>query len=358
MPSILNKIMAHKYSKLIAGISAIALLLITYKIYVWANTQSTDNAYIEADISSVSSEVGGVIEKILVKENNIVKDGQIIAQINISDYKARYEQAEAALDGSLRNIEMIQQNIKLAIIKQKKATEANEFAEENFKVAEKDFKRISELSKDNFASKRNLDNTRIVFEKAKSGLSQAVLDMQASKENVVLLEIKKLAAIAENNTALQARNLAKRALDNTNIRSPIDGVIGNSSIREGNYVRPGVVLFSVVPINELYVKANFKETQISKLKLGMIASIEIDSESGTKIEGTIRNVSPATGSKFSLLPPANATGNFTKIVQRVPVIIDFVAPDDIKSKIVPGMSTTTRIRIDQKIPNDDEAKAI
>jgi len=354
MASILNRIISHRYSKQIAGISTIILLVITYKIYVWANTQSTDNAYIEADISSVSSEVGGVIERILVKENNVVKNGQIIAQINISDYKARYEQAEAALDGSLRDIEIIQQNIKLAIIEQNKATEANEFAEENFKVTEKDFKRILELSKDNFASKKNLDNTKIIYEKAKSGLSQAVLDMQASKENVALLEIKKLAAIAENNTALQARNLAKRALDNTNIRSPIDGVVGNSSIREGNYVQPGVVLFSVVPIDELYVKANFKETQISHFKPGMIASIQIDSESGTKIEGVVRNISPATGSKFSLLPPANATGNFTKIVQRVPVIIDFVAPDGIKSKIVPGMSTITRIRVDQKIADESE----
>ena len=113
-----------------------------------------------------------------------------------------------------------------------------------------------------------------MYEKAKRDVSQAVLDMQTSKENVVLLEIKKLAAIAENNTALQARNLAKRALDNTNIRSPIDGVIGNSSLRAGNYIRPGVVLFSVVPIDKLYVKANFKETQISKFKPGMIASIE------------------------------------------------------------------------------------
>jgi membrane fusion protein (multidrug efflux system) len=347
MPAILNKIISHKHAKLIAGVSVLCMVFITHKIYVWANTQSTDNAYIEADISSVSAEVGGVIDRVLVKENNFVKDGQVIAQINDADYRAMYEKAEAALDGAIRNIEMIEQNIKLAIINQSKATESNEFAEENFKIVEIDFQRISELSKDNFASKKNLDNTKIAFEKAKSGLSQAVLDMQTSRENVALLEIKKLAAIAKSSTALQERNLAKRALDNTNIRSPIDGIIGNSSLRDGNYIRPGMVLFSVVPVDKLYVKANFKETQISKFKPGMIASIVIDSESGIKIEGTIRNVSPATGSKFSLLPPANATGNFTKIVQRVPVIIDFIAPEEIKSRIMPGMSTITSVRIDQ-----------
>jgi membrane fusion protein, multidrug efflux system len=347
MKAYLDKIISHKYAKLIAVVALLCVVLITYKIYVWANTQSTDNAYIEADISSVSSEVGGVIDKVLVKENNFVKAGQLIAQINDADYLAGYEKAEAALDDSIRNIEMIVQNIKLAVINQSKTAESNEFAEENFKIAEIDFQRISELSKDNFASKKNLDNAKIAFEKAKSELSQAILDMQTSKENIALLEIKKLSAIAKSSTALQERNLAKRALDNTNIRSPIDGIIGNSSLRDGNYIRPGMVLFSVVPIDKLYVKANFKETQISKFKPGMVASIIIDSESGIKIQGTIRNVSPATGSKFSLLPPANATGNFTKIVQRVPVIIDFIPPDMIKSKIVPGMSTITSIRIDQ-----------
>ena len=356
MSSMLKKISSHKHAKLIAGISVLFLLFVTYRIYIWANTQSTDNAYVEADISSVSAEVGGVIDRVLVKENNFVKEGQIIAQINAADYKAKYEQAEANLDGAIRNIEMIEQNIKLAIIKQNKAVEAHEFAEENFKIAEVDYKRITELSKDNFASKKNLDNTKIAYEKAKSDLSQAVLDLQTSKESVKLLEIEKLVAIAKSNTVLQERNLAKRALDNTNIRSPIDGIIGNSSIREGNFIRPGVILFSVVPIDKLYVKANFKETQISKFRPGMIASIEIDSESGTKIEGVIRNVSPATGSKFSLLPPANATGTFTKIVQRVPVIIDFTVPDEITDKIVPGMSTLTSVRVDQKFDENNSSE--
>jgi membrane fusion protein (multidrug efflux system) len=350
----LEKISSHKYAKLIALISIIFLLFVTYKVYILVNTQSTDNAYIEADISSVSSEVGGVIDRVLVKENNFVKEGQIIAQINTADYKAKYEQSKANLDGAVRNIKMIDQN--LAIIKENKVVEAHELAEENFKIAEIDCNSIAELSKDNFVSKKNLDNTKIVYEKAKNVLSQAILDLQISKENVKLLEIQKLAATAKSNAALQECNLAKRALDNTNIRSPIDGIIGNSSIRDGNFIRPGIILFSVVPFDKLYVKANFKETQISKFRPGMVANIEIDSESGTKIEGVIRNVSPATGAKFSLLPPENATGNFTKIVQRVPVIIDFAVPDGIKNKIVPGMSALTSVRVDQKVDENSNSE--
>ena len=319
---------------------------------MWANTQSTDNAYIEADISSVSAEVSGVIEKVLVKENNFVKAGQVIAKIQDDDYVANLAKAEAMLEGAKRDVEMIEQNIKLSVIEQSKATEAYEFAEENFKFSETDYKRTQELSKDNFASKKIWIALKISFTKAKSELLQAELNMQSSRENLALLEIKRFAAIAKQSNALQERNLIKRQLINTNICAPIDGMLGHSSLRKGNYIRTGVVLFSVVPLDKLYVKANFKETQISKFITGMKAQIIIDSESGSEIIGTIRNISPATGAKFSLLPPANATGNFTKIVQRGPVIIDFTTPENIKNKIVPGMSTLVRIRTDQKMSEE------
>ena len=350
--TIINKLQSHRYAKPVMVISAIILLFFAYRIYVWANTQSTDNAYIEADISNVSAEVSGVIEKVLVKENNFVKAGQIIAKIRDDDYVANLAKAEAVLDGAKHDIEMIEQNIRFSIIEQSKAREAYEFAEENFKFSETDYKRTYELSKDNFASKKNLDSTKISFAKAKSELLQADLNVQSSRENLALLEIKRLAAIAKQSNSLQERNLIKRQLANTSICAPVDGMLGNSSLREGNYIRAGVVLFSVVPLDELYVKANFKETQISKFTAGMKAQIIIDSESGSEIIGTIRNVSPATGAKFSLLPPANATGNFTKIVQRVPVIIDFTTPENIQNKIVPGMSTLVRIRTDQKVSGE------
>jgi len=346
MQSFIAKVKNHPQAKVLFAIASIILLFTTYKIYIWANTQSTDNAYIEADISNISSEVSGVIEKVLVKENNLVKAGQIIAKIKDDDYRARLKQSEAALEATKRDIEIIEQNIRLSTIEQNKTTETYEFADENEQLVEVNYRRVRELSKDHFASKQNLDNSKIAFERAKNELSQAMLNMQISTENLALLEIKKLAAIAKQSNAEQENKLAKRALDNTNIYSPIDGMIGNSALREGNYIRAGVILFSVVPINELYIKANFKETQITNFKTGMKAVITIDSIPGVKISGSIRNISPATGSKFSLLPPANATGNFTKIVQRIPVLIDLQIPEDIKHKIIPGMSSLVKIRMD------------
>lgn len=342
-----SKIIGHKNAKIALPIVLVAVIFAAYEGYLWINTQSTDNAYIEADISNVSSEISGVIEKIYVKENSFVKDGQIIAEINKNDYQAKYEQAQFALSRSIHNINMIEQNIKLALITQNKAIEAHEFAEENFSVAETEYKRITRLNREKFASKKSLDDAKIAYEKVKNELSQMALDVQSAKENLALLELKKLVAISEKNNAEQVLHVAKRALENTNIRAPIDGIVGNSSLREGNFVHPGAVLFSIVPTNHLYVKANFKETQISKFKPGMKADIKVDAESKVKITGVIRSIAPATGAKFSLLPPANATGNFTKIVQRVPVTIDFSVPEGYEGKIVPGMSTLTTIRIDQ-----------
>jgi membrane fusion protein (multidrug efflux system) len=335
----------HPLVKILLIISVIPIAYVSYSIYEWTLTQSTDNAYVEADISSVSSEINGVICEVLVEENNYVKAGQIIAKINDTDLRAQYEKASAEWEGANHEIDIIEQDITLSKIDQAKALEAFEFAETNFKISKADYGRIQELNKENFASKKHLDDTEVAFEKAKTEYSQAKLNMQVAVEKLALLEIKKLAAVANLKTMAQERALAERALSNTEIRSPIDGVLGNSSLKLGNYIRAGVVLFVVVPTHKLYVKANFKETQISKFKAGMKASLEFDSEPG-EITGTIRNVSPATGAKFSLLPPANATGNFTKIVQRVPVVIDFDVPEDKKNKIVPGMSTVVKVRID------------
>lgn len=319
---------------------------VLYQIYDWVKTESTDNAYVEADISSVSSEINGVISEVLVQENTIVEQGQIIAKINQEEFTTKFGKATAALKGAEHDIQSIEGNIRLAQIEKERAKEEFEFAEASYKVAQSEFNRVKALQKENFASVQKLDNAEIAFEKAKNAFSQSKLNMEIANEKLALLETQKLSAEAKVAGAAQENKEAERALKNTVIISPIGGMIGNSFIRVGNYVRAGVPLFSVVPIDKLYVKANFKETQIEKFKPGMNAAFTIDSFPGVKFKGKLRNISPATGAKFSLLPPANATGNFTKIVQRVPVLIDFEVPDELKGKIVPGMSTIVKVRID------------
>lgn len=344
----LAKFKSHRYFNQILIIAGLALCFLIYKVYIWINTESTDNAYIEADISHISSEVNGVIHQVLVEENNRVTKDQVIAKIKDDDYQALVDKAESMLEGAQRNIQSIEQNIKLAGIDKVKALEAFDFAQINFDLTQADYDRTKMLSKDNYASQQKLDNTEIAFKKAKNELSQAKLNMQTAETKLELMEIERLAAIAKYETAKQEAFLAHRNLNNTIIRSPINGIIGNSSIKMGNYIRAGVILFSVVP-EKLYLKANFKETQVANFKPGMKATMTFDSENGRTITGQIRNISPATGSKFSLLPPANATGNFTKIVQRLPVTIDFEIPAELVGRLAPGMSAIVSIRTDKGV---------
>lgn len=344
--TIANKFLTHRYGKLLILLIIICLPFIFYHIYIWAKTQSTNNAYVRADISNFSSEIVGVIEEVVLKNNSLVEKGQVVAKIKNNDYSSLLSKAQLSVEIADHNIKIIEQDIKLSEIQLKKTTDAYEFAEENFDFAKANYKRIVELSKDKFASQKNLDDAKIFLERNKSELLQAQLNKQLSEENFASLKIKLLNAIAQQKNAHNDKDIAERGLNNTIIKSPIAGVIGNSSLREGNYIRPGVILFSVVPINELYIEANFKETQISKFVPGMKAQIIFDSMPDEVIMGTIRNISPATGSIFSLLPPSNATGNFTKIVQRVPVLIDFSVPKHMKNIVVPGMSALVKIKLD------------
>ena len=345
--NLISKYSSHRYFVHTIIAIAVTTCFLVYRTYIWTKTQYTDNAYIEAEISSVSSEVSGVISEILVEENNKVKSGQIIARIKDDDYRANYEKTLANLEGAKRDVEIIDQNIKLAQIDQTKAKESLEFAETNLKLTQIDYNRIQALSKDNYASKQKLDSTEIALEKAKNEFSQAKLNMRTSEEKLALLELQRLSSIVKHTAIAQEVILAKRNLDNTLIRSPIDGTLGNSSLKLGNYISAGVVLFAVVP-EKLYVKANFKETQVTNFKTGMEAVMTFDSEPDYEVIGYIRNLSPATGAKFSLLPPSNATGNFTKIVQRIPVSIDFDIPEKLIGKLSPGMSTIVKIRIDKE----------
>lgn len=354
MPEIYDKVKNSQYTKLILATIIFISLILLYNIYVWLNTQSTDNAYIDADISNISSEISGVVSDVFISENNFVTAEQVVAQIAEADYQAKYEQARANLGMAKSNIEVIEQNIQLTIIKQNKATEAHEFMQENYQIASKAYQRAVKLNQENFASSKNLDDSKIAYEQAKHQLAQAFLDLQISIKEVNMLKTKKITATEEMHKARQEYILAQSALEKTKIKAPISGFIGNNSLYVGSFIRPGVILFSVVPSNKFYIRANFKETQIAKLQAGMEAEISLDAKANVKIKGIIRNLSPATGAKFSLLPPVNATGNFTKIVQKVPVIIDFTVPKILEGKIKPGMSAVISVRTDQVVKAESE----
>lgn len=346
MNSFVDKYKNHPAAKYIKYVAILFIIFISYEIYVWANTQSTDNAYIESDISNVSCEISGVVKNVLVTNNVEVKQGDLIAELNEDNFKAEYIKVCADVNSGIQKVKIAEQEMLVGQINLEKAKEGLRLSQTNFDLSTIDYQRIVELNKDKFASQKLLDEGKNKFENAKSEYKQAQLNLEESEHNLVSLREKKFLTEAELQSLKQAKYLAERDLNNTKIKAPISGRIANNNLKVGNYVRPGVLLFSIVPDN-CYVKANFKETQVEKFKEGMKVLLKFDSLPNLKIPGNIRNISPATGAKFSLIPPDNSTGNFTKIVQRVPILIDFEVPKIPNLNLVPGMSVVVSIRTDK-----------
>jgi len=339
-----EKINHLKNSPILKVLIALIALTLSYKIYNWIKIESTDNAYIEADISIVSSEVNGKIIKLLVIDNQKVKAGDRIAEIDDTDYLAALAKAQADFDIAENAIKIAEQKIAIQKLDISSLEEAARVAQVSFDIAQRDYVITSKLTADKFSSQKLLDDSKNVAEKSKLGLVESEINLDSANKNLALLELQKLSDVSKMDAASQNKIIAQHALDSTKIRAPIDGVVASNNIKIGNFVRQGVPLVAVVPVTGLYIKANFKETQVAKFEEGAPALIEIDGLPKLEIKGKVRGVYPASGSKFSLIPSDSATGNFTKVVQRIPVIIDFDIPDSFVGKIKAGMSVTVSIR--------------
>lgn len=340
----------HKHFNRFLILGVIVILYITYRLYIWSNTQSTDNAYLDSDIAYINPQVQGIIKKVFVTDNMPVKKDDIIAEIDDERYKANWTKVESDVNLAIDNIKIIDQKTSIATTDLKKAEEALNFTKTNFELTDVNYKRIIELKKDKFISQKVLDDTKIAREQARSNYDTAKLELEKSRQNLELLAMEKFNAEEQLKGLYSLKTLAQRDLSDTVIRAPLDGRLANSNLQVGNIAAPGSTLFLIVPDNNLYIVANFKETQIAKLNQGMKVAITFDAIKGQEFYGTIRNISPAAGSKFSIIPPDNATGNFTKVVQRVPVYIDFPMPKDKAGKplnLVPGMSVIVSVRTDQ-----------
>jgi membrane fusion protein (multidrug efflux system) len=339
----LDIIKKFKNNRSLAYVVAGVILLIIYKIYVWSNTESTDNAYIDSDISTISSQISGSVHEVLCLDNQEVKQGDVLAKIDDTTYKAAVTSAIAKVKSGEYALESIGQKIALEGDNLKKAQELVEFSKTNLGLAVTDYKRQLALNKDKYITQKALDEEKAALEKAKFDYSQADIAFAISKKNLDLLNTQKLMNQLDLEILKQTQITAENDLKNTLITSSIDGVIASNGIRKGNFVRPGTPLVSIVP-KQLFVKANFKETQVNKLTALQEVVFTVDAVKSYKFHGKIRGIYPATGAKFSLIPTDNATGNFTKIIQRIPVIIDFDQSQDGAEMIRTGMSVTVKAR--------------
>ncbi|MEO5805492.1 HlyD family secretion protein [Devosia sp.] len=299
---------------------------------------STDDAYIGGDITTISPKVSGYVTKVNVVANQAVKAGDPLVTLDNGDYTIAQEQAQASIDN--QNLTLLRIDAQItgahAAVAQAKAQKtALEAAQRNAKLG---FDRSTQLAAKAVASQSDLDKATAGLDQANANLVAADAQIAAAEANIGVLQAQRAEAAGTIKSQQLILQKAQRDMSFTVLKAPYDGIVGNMAVQEGDLVAVGARLAAIVPVSALYVEANFKETQLTKLVPGEKVEIHVDALEGETIIGTVDSLSPASGSVFSLLPAENATGNFTKVVQRVPVKITLPAEALASGKLRAGLS--------------------
>ncbi|MGA8898857.1 HlyD family secretion protein [Bradyrhizobium sp.] len=306
---------------------------------------STDDAYVKADNTTVAPKVSGYLHEVLVGDNERVKAGQVMARIDDRDFKVALDQAKADVAAAEAAIasKRAQLDVQQAVIDAAKATLDVDTASATFTTQEN--KRYTDLAATGYGSVQNAQSAQSRNAGALAAIERDKANLASALKQVELLkaEIAQSAATVKRADALQQQ--AELNLSYTTIVAPIDGVVGNRTLRAGQYVQAGTQLMSVVPASGAYVIANFKETQLTHVQAGQAVDIDVDMFPGKSVHGHVDSLAPASGQEFALLPPDNATGNFTKVVQRIPVKI---ALDASSVELRPGMSVIPTIQTQKR----------
>ncbi len=342
----------------------LAILLVTVMVLAWAMywwttarwIMDTDDAYVRADIVTIAPRISGYLTQVSVEDNQRVKAGDVLAQIDGRDYQAKVDRAKGAVRAS--EAEKNVQHARILSLQarqlQQKSRVDEAQAAVNAAAAESErsaleYRRQQRLTGQNVGSAQQLEAARAEMTKAAANLAEAQAKLSINKQDSLILDSDRQAARAElikadaqQSQALAMLDLAHIDLASTQIRSPIDGTVGERTLRVGQYVEIGSPLLAVVPDNA-YVIANFKETQVDHMHIGQPAEVTVDAYNGQRFTGVVNSFAPASGAQFALLPPDNATGNFTKIVQRMPVRIRLDKVQPRLDEIRPGMSVIVTV---------------
>jgi membrane fusion protein (multidrug efflux system) len=306
--------------------------------------ETTDDAYLHSNIVLISPRVQGYVTQIAVNDNQAVKQGDVLVTIDDRDYQAKVIQAQADVNAEIAHIERLQA-MKVSQQAHIEAAGANmAAAQAKREQIQKDLQRFNNLIERGSAAKQSLDKVQSESKQAAAELrgSQASASAEHSQLATLDIEITETEAHLEN--AQASVTLAKIDLEHTQVKAPVDGIIGNRGVQLGQLVRPGVALASLVQNSNIWVEANFKETQLRHMRLGQPVAIKVDAYPDLDLTGKVDSFSPASGSEFSILPEENATGNFTKIVRRVPVKIAFDASENIRL-LRPGLSVAVKVKV-------------
>jgi membrane fusion protein, multidrug efflux system len=305
--------------------------------------ESTDDAYVGGDVTVIAPKVAGLIAEVAVTDNQPVHAGDILVRLDDRDYRAVLAKAEGAVAAAQATLANLDANRRLqeAVIAQANAEVVAADAE--VARAQFDVERYRRLVSDQFASAQRFQQADADHKKGVAAADKARAALAAAQRRLDVIDTQKQQAQAALVQAVAERDLAQINLGYTEIRAPIDGTVGNRSARSGAYASVGAQLMSLVPAKGLWVDANFKENQLARMQRGLPATIEADVLPGEVFHGHVASLAPATGAQFSVLPPENATGNFTKIVQRVPVRILLDGDASALGRLRPGLSVTADV---------------
>jgi membrane fusion protein, multidrug efflux system len=318
--------------------------------------ETTDDAYIKADSTIISPKVSGYIAEVLVGDNEPVNAGQLLARIDDRDFKTALDQAHADVAASAAAVRNLDAQIELQqpIIEQQAAEV--DAAEANLKFAREERARYDDLMKSGSGTVQRAQQTDAALREKTAQLQQGKSGLDAAKRKVEVLATDRAKAVAQLDHARAVEQQAALNLSYTRITAPVEGTVGARSLRVGQFVQAGTQLMAVVPLDAVYVVANFKETQLTHVRNGQPVEIRIDSFNSTRLRGHVDSLSPASGLEFALLPPDNATGNFTKIVQRVPVKI-VLDDQSLKGLLRPGMSAEPTVNTKATVVAEREASS-
>jgi membrane fusion protein (multidrug efflux system) len=319
--------------------------------------ESTDDAYVKADYTTIAPKISGYIADVLVKDNDRVKAGQVLARVDDRDYRSALTQAQADVKAAAAAVTNLDAQIALqqSVIDQAKATIAATQASLTF--AEADNERSQNLIRSGAGTTQRAEQSVSARDQAAAALKRDEAALVSEQKKVAVIETQRDQAVAQHDRSAAAAHQAELNLSYTEIVAPVDGTVGARSLRIGQFVTSGTQLMAVVPLDAVYVVANFKETQLTYVRPGQPVDIKVDSFPDIAIKGHVDSLSPASGLEFSLLPPDNATGNFTKIVQRIPVKITLDNPS-LAGLLRSGMSVEPDIDTkDAVISNNRNPKA-
>ena len=304
--------------------------------------QSTENAYVRADYTTVASKVSGYVTEVLVRDNEKVVAGQVLARIDERDFRVVLDQAVADVDTA----DAVLHHLDAQIAQQRSVVDLERAdiaaAKASLAFAQADNTRYDDLKKSGYGSVQRAQQAEAELRERTAQLRKSRASLVGAERRVDVLASERAKAETQRERSRAVQRQAELNLSHTSIVAPVAGTIGARALRVGQYLQVGTPLMAVVPLDAVYVVANYKETQLARMRAGQAVEIEVDSFPGVPLRGHVDSVAPASGREFSLLPPDNATGNFTKIVQRVPVRI-VLDDTTLAGRLRPGMSVRSTV---------------